>query len=203
MSLEVSVLRDEVAVLTEEVESLKGELTRVRRNFAKLQRLVESRLQVSAGELDTVSEDNYSVVSDEVNQPRASAAYPSSSPSPVRVNTTNNEHTPSGGLNWKQREDIADEVGQFIGRSIRGEHRGCSGRNKLPISSKYWIIARDYSGQIYDPVKVVRSWSSCRVLCKPNNVECGDSVFVGFPSERECRRAVWAAGLTFPQTIEP
>ncbi len=97
MSVEVSLLRDEVAVLTEEVESLKGELTRVRRNFAKLQRLVESRLQVSACELDTVSEDSYSVVSAESSRPRASTAYACSSPSPSRSLVVEHDHTPAAG----------------------------------------------------------------------------------------------------------
>eukprot|EP00435_Cladocopium_sp_Y103_P061520 s652_g23.t1 len=41
------------------------------------------------------------------------------------------------------------------------------------------------------PCKVVRSWSACKLLCKPSNNECGDSVFVGLPSEREARRAPW------------
>ena len=39
-------------------------------------------------------------------------------------------------------------------------------------------------------MKVVKSWTSCKVLCKPNNHECGDSVFVGLSSEREARRVV-------------
>ena len=201
MSGEVAALRDEVAVLTEEVEALKGELSRVRRNFAKLQRLVESRFLVGGAELETVSEDSYSVVSEEGSHSRGSVTYPSSSPCKSLV--AGHDHTPSGGLSWRQREDIADEVGLFIGRSVRGEHRGTSGRSKLPLSSKYWVIVRDISGLIYDPVKVVRSWSSCRLLCKPNNIDCGDSIFVGFPSERECRRAVSTAGLSWPQAIEP
>ena len=63
-------------------------------------------------------------------------------------------------------------------------------------------MVRDYAGQIYTPVKVVKSWTSCKVLCKPTNHECGDSVFVGLPSEREARRVVQAAQLTWPAVIE-
>ena len=107
------------------------------------------------------------------------------------------------GLLGGKREEVADEVGLFLARAISGSHRGTSGRSKLPIASTLWIIVRDFHGQIYDPVKVVRSWASCRLLCKPDNRSCGDSVFVGLPSEQECRRAVAVAGLSWPQAIEP
>ena len=106
------------------------------------------------------------------------------------------------GLSWLQREAICDEIGQFLHRCISGGFRGTSNRSKIPLPSRLWIIVRDYAGQIYSPVKVVRSWTSCKLLCKPNNHECGDSVFVGLPSEREARRTVQAAGLLFPSVIE-
>lgn len=61
---------------------------------------------------------------------------------------------------------------------------------------------RDYEGQIYSPVKVVRSWSSAKVLVK-RGATCGDAIFVGLPSEREGRRAIAIAGLQWPEVIEP
>ena len=105
-------------------------------------------------------------------------------------------------LTWLQREAICDEIGLFLHRCITGNYRGTSNRSKIPLPSRLWIIVRDYAGQIYSPVKVVKTWASAKVLCKPNNHECGDSVFVGIPSEREARRVVQAAGLQFPSVIE-
>lgn len=105
-------------------------------------------------------------------------------------------------LSWLEREAICDQIGRFLARSISGAHRGSSGRDKIPLASRLWVVVRDYSGQIYTPVKVVKSWASCKVLCKPSNHECGDSVFVGLPSEREARRVVQAAQLTWPSVIE-
>ena len=74
-----------------------------------------------------------------------SAAYPSSAP---------------GNLTWLEREAICDQIGCFLARSISGDQRGTSGRDKIPLASKLWIVVRDYSGQIYTPVKVVRSWTT-------------------------------------------
>ena len=198
-------LRDEVAALSEEVTSLREELVRVRRNFAKLQRLVESRVPVVDRDLDSISESGYSFVSEEVQPQTAGGhSYPASSPSPSRsVASRESSQELVAGITWKQREAVADEVGLFLARAISGQHRGTSGRSKVPIASTLWIIVRDYAGQIYDPVKVVRSWGSCRRLCKPDNRSCGDSVFVGLPTEGECRRAVAIAGLSWPQAIEP
>lgn len=206
MSGEVAALRDEVAALNEEVASLREELIRVRRNFSRLQRLVESRVPLVERELDSVSEASYSVVSEAAEEPRPRSlrSYPTTSPSPQRSEASQgSESGLTAGITWKQREEVADEVGLFLARAISGVHRGTSGRSKVPIASSLWIIVRDFQGQIYDPVKVVRSWTSCRILCKPDNRSCGDSVFVGLPTEQECRRAVAIAGLSWPQAIEP
>jgi hypothetical protein len=105
-------------------------------------------------------------------------------------------------LSWLEREAICDQIGKFLARSISGGFRGASGRDRIPLPSRLWIIVRDFAGQIYTPVKVVRSWTSCKVLCKPCNNECGDSVFVVVPSEREARRVVAAAELEWPAVIE-
>ena len=105
-------------------------------------------------------------------------------------------------LSWLEREAICDQIGKFLARSISGGFRGASGRDRIPFPSRLWIIVRDFAGQIYTPVKVVRSWTSCKVLCKPCSNECGDSVFVGVPSEREARRVVATAELEWPAVIE-
>ena len=105
-------------------------------------------------------------------------------------------------LTWHEREAICVDIGRFVARCISGSHRSASGRDRIPLTSRLWVIVRDYWGQIYTPVKVVRSWSSCKNLCKPGNSECGDSVFVGLPSEREARKVVHAASLLWPQAIE-
>ena len=205
-------LQLEVAELREEVDSLRVELGRLRRVVAELK---VDRAN-SRPELDTISESGYSFVSEEssgyslggqsvressrLSSTSQAAAGSPGSPGLVAETAVG----PPCVLSWAQREAIADGVGLFLHRALGGDHRQSSGRDRIPLQSRLWIICRDFAGQIYTPVKVVRSWSSCRELCKPRGAvgAPGDAVFVGLPSEREARRAVAAAGLVWPQAIE-
>ena len=70
----------------------------------------------------------------------------------------------------------SDCIGRFIINCLEGRHRGNIGREEIPLASRLWIIVRDHSGLIYTPVKVVRSWASCKLLVKPRGVDLGDSI---------------------------
>ena len=202
-------LEDVVVELQDEVAHLRGQI----RQLWKAIRELES--SVHGGEdRDSESRSN----SQSLNRPvqrRSSSGYSTSdeTKSPEQFLVVSGPATSSVGptaaltstttsLTWLEREEICDQIGRFLARSISGGHRGASGRDKIPLPSRIWIVVRDYAGQIYTPVKVVKSWTSCKVLCKPTNHECGDSVFVGLPSEREARRVVQAAQLTWPAVIE-
>ena len=203
MSDRIAALELEVSELKEEVGSLCSEVHRLRRCIASLRAdrggsLSSYSAPVSSG-LREESEDTYSLVSESLVREAEVARRPTPAPSsnvghPVRQGALQ--------LSWKEREDIADEVGRFLARSISGLHRGPSGRDKNPIASRLWIVVRDFSGQIYTPVRVFRTWSSCKLLCKPGGNDPGDSVFIGFPSEREGRRAIATAGLVWPDVVE-
>ena len=218
MERRVQVLEFEVAELREETDSLRVELSRIRRPLAGLRAGEASRIagssQHSREVVDDYSEDSYSVV-DSVNLrprdlPGAAPVTPTSaapSPSPATTVPTQETDFPtpaptSGPLTWRQREDIADRVGEFLARCVAGTHRGPSGRDANPLQSRRWIVVRDFTGQIYTPVRVFSSWSSCKNLCKRGS-DPGSSIFVGFPSERECKRAISTAGLVWPAVIEP
>ena len=194
--------------LEDEVADLKAEVRKAWRVIREL------RAAFTPGEESQSESRSHS--DSRAAQPRSpSASYSVSSPSPdrrgeglqsvpeTRGSSTAYPSTAPGSLTWLEREAICDQIGRFLARSISGDHRGTSGRDKIPLASKLWVVVRDCSGQIYTPVKVVRSWTSCKVLCKPSNNECGDSVFVGLPSEREARRVVQAAQLDWPCAIEP
>ena len=219
MDNRVVALELEVAELREETDSLRVEVGRLRRSLAGLRAGASSRSAAYSPDGrdlgDNYSEGSYSLVESENLRPRdlpgAAPVTPTSaapSPSPCSVPTAGSVASasapPSGPLTWRQREDIADRVGNFLARCVAGTHRGPSGREANPLPSRRWIVVRDYTGQIYQPVRIFTSWSSCKLLCKPNGVtDPGSSIFVGFPSERECRRAVETAGLQWPAVIEP
>ena len=104
-------------------------------------------------------------------------------------------------LNWTQRDQIAEGVGKFLARALRGDHRGPSGRDANPLASRLWIVCRSISGVEYNPVRVFRTWTLAKELVK-RGPSAGDSVFVGLPSQREAKLAVQCAGLSWPETIE-
>ena len=215
-------LQTEVGYLREEVEDLRREVGRLRREL-------RSALQ-PRGTLSGISEGGSDSRDSRASDSRAEDSVPRSptpsgysytsaggSPEPERHSGERQQVPVFGGLqsvqtvpaangpvslSWIEREEICTGIGQFIARSLEGRHRGTSGREKIPNASKLWVIVRDYAGQIYTPVKVVRTWTSCRDLVKPGGQDPGDSIFVGLPSEREARRVVHAAGLTWPQAIE-
>ena len=203
MNSDLRSLRAEVRDLRDELELLRSEVSRLRRSLADI-RLGGSSFDPLV-EYSAESEDSYSVVSEYPASsagPSAGGGYTTSGSLVNRATTPSVAAGPPCVLSWKAREDIADEIGSFIARSVAGEHRGPSGREKVPLASRLWVIVRDYAGQIYSPVKVVRSWSSAKILVKKGQ-DCGNSIFVGFASEREGRRAIAVAGLNWPPCIEP
>eukprot|EP00435_Cladocopium_sp_Y103_P052193 s1798_g16.t1 len=193
--------KGEVQDLREEVEDLRAEVRRLRRGLTELRALVVDQQQTaSASGRDTVPAASYSSspsfsASPERIPPEAQVTAAGAQSVPVTAAPSSSLPGAPSALTWLQREEICDQIGKFLARSIAGEHRGSSGREKINLPSRLWIVVRDFSGQIYSPVKVVRTWTSCKVLCKPNNHECGDSVFVGVPSEREAKRVdAWPDG---------
>ncbi len=204
MNSELRSLRAEVSDLRDEVETLRSELSKVRRTVADI-RLGGFGGRDPIRETSEGSEDSYSVVSEYPASSCAAGVATGVATSGSVVNRApspqSSAATPPCVLTWREREEIADQIGNFIARSVAGLHRGQSGRDKVPLPSRLWVVIRDYAGQIYSPVKVVRSWSSAKLLVK-KGADCGDSIFIGFASEREGRRSIAVAGLSWPQVIE-
>ena len=103
---------------------------------------------------------------------------------------------------WDYRYGVAREIGWFIKRALEGDHRRLSGREKLKgLQNRCYIIVRDFKGQVYDPVLLVRAYSKVRNLCQENG-SWGDSVFVGFASTQEASVAASTAGFSWPSEIQ-
>ena len=101
-------------------------------------------------------------------------------------------------LSWEEREDICQQIGEWVVNSLQGLPRGPSGRDQIPLSSRVWIVFQDFEGLVYRPARVFRQFAGCRALVK-RGADCGDSCFVGLPSEREARWVVRAAGFRWPE----
>ena len=97
----------------------------------------------------------------------------------------------------EDRTRVAIEVGEFLSRCLQGTNRGSSGRSKIPLPSRIYVVVRDREGRVFDPVQVHHTFSSVRPLVKLGE-SAGDSIFVGLPSLWEARLAVQTAGLRWP-----
>ena len=98
------------------------------------------------------------------------------------------------------RISVAEEAGRFIQRSLAGDHRGKSGREKVRVASRFYLLFRDFQGTTFDPIQVHRSWGSIKPLVKPHG-HCGNSVFIGWPTLQEARICCASAGLNWPTNV--
>eukprot|EP00438_Fugacium_kawagutii_P003587 Skav221595 [mRNA] locus=scaffold1698:356642:357124:+ [translate_table: standard] len=107
----------------------------------------------------------------------------------------------TGPLTWEDRLAIASQIGKYLERADRGNHRGESGRSLVPLASRYWIVIRDFNGERFNPVRVFNRWAGAKSLVKRGD-QVGESVFVGLPSEREVRAVLLSGGFRGEGRIE-
>ncbi len=198
---EVAQLRLEIEILKEELASLRSEVDRLRRSLVGLRAGSSSSAPPTPPRSESYphSDGSYSQVEEASHIGSESESRVEGSPSPAPRSPTplqSSSATSGSGLplNWRQREEICDQIGLWIGRCLRGENRGTSGRDRNPLASRIWLVVRDIEGIHYNPPLLFRSFTAARPYVKRGS-ECGDAVFVGLPSEREAVRVVGIAGL--------
>lgn len=166
----------ELRALREEVDVLRAELSEARVAIASLQERLsslESRTPGAGG--DTPSEDSGFILASAVEEP---AGY--------RVGT--------------ERESAAREIGQWVRRALAGQRHGLSGRQRITLSSRLYLVFKDFDLQEYNPPLVFWKWSDCRELVTRGG-QPGDSIFVGLPSKTEARLVCSAASLRVPESL--
>ena len=111
--------------------------------------------------------------------------------------------TPAGG-NIEVRADdtsgrleLARGCGRFLVRALAGDYRGGSGRDRLRLASRVYVILATFSGERCTPPKVLFNFGEVKKLCK-SGPHCGRSVFLGFATQWEAREALQTAGYTWP-----
>ena len=97
------------------------------------------------------------------------------------------------------RREAAVSVGQFFRRCLQGQPRGLSGREKVDLASRVYVLVRDFEDKIYDPVRVFNRWGDIKPLVSRAGNQLGDSVFAGFTTVQEAQIAVASAQLTWPR----
>jgi hypothetical protein len=96
-----------------------------------------------------------------------------------------------------ERLGAARLIGAWIRRCLRGEPRGLSGREKISLASRFYIVVRDFDLVNYNPPRVFSSWGEAKTLTHRLG-QPGDSIFVGVPSRAEVRAVCAAADLETP-----
>lgn len=98
------------------------------------------------------------------------------------------------------REQAAIETGEFFLRCLEGKPRGDSGRSKVRLQNRIYVVVKTYQGQVHTrPVIVLEKYSQVkRLVCHPDCDSFGDSIFCGFPSKWEAQLAVATAGFSWP-----
>ena len=203
-------LEDLVSGLCDEVVSLRGKLGRLTREVRGEEETESEAVRPRPTSARPASSGvgSYSVIDEEEDR---SVAYspspsflaspsptPSARPGPTTPSLSATSHGARLPQTWAEREEICDGIAAFLVRALRGENRGPSGRERLVLSSRIWIVARSIDGEEFRPLRVFRCFAACKALVKRGQ-SCGDSVFVGLPSEREARRVAAISGLGWPE----
>ena len=186
---------DRVARLEQEVEELHTQLARVRRELDRIVALVASQSNFSA--VTNISVAGYRGGSSEAPPTPERVTAPSS---PALAASASSDHSSRVPQSWSVRERICDEIALWIIRCLAGEHRGSSGRDRISLPSRVWVVVRDFEGTVFSPVRIYTQFASCKPLVKRGS-DLGESIFVGLPSQREAFRVIAAAGLVRPSEL--
>ena len=187
MESRVAELESEVRFLRQEIVRLSGEVVLLRRSSAEL-----SERQSSAA----------SVLDSPLRAPGSSSSYTlltEPAANSIQTGLVQTGVAQTVPQTWAERERICEGIGAWLARGLVGDHRGASGRDQLRLSSRVWIVARDYSGVESNPVLVFNAFHKCKGFVKRGE-DCGQSLFVGLPSQREAKIVVARAGLDWPDS---
>ena len=79
------------------------------------------------------------------------------------------------------RRELAEEIGRFLRRCVQGFFRGSSGRDRLALQSRLYVVIADYQGNNFDPPLYFSAFAPVRSHCKEGSC-CGRAIFIGFDS---------------------
>ena len=123
-------------------------------------------------------------------------------PTPAPSGASSGASVPTGASSLgADRISAAQKVGDWLRRCLNGEHRSLSGRELIQQPSRFYLVAKEYSGEVHNPPLVFTNWrdTKARVYHQGNP---GDSVFIGLPTKEESRVALLRAGLQVPSALQ-
>ena len=152
---------------------MSDEIRQLRRELAELQ----EEVSVLRARIAVLESDQFEVVLSAASAASSSSGY-----------------TDSDGL---VRTEAAEETGRYFLRCLEGSRRGLSGRERVKLGNRVYVLIRDINGVGDDPVRVIYTYSELKPLVSRGST-FGDSIFAGFASKWEARIAVATAGFRWP-----
>lgn len=168
----------------------------------KVERLTD---RVLALERERRGAGSYSFVNSEsrARSPESVAAEAPVVTQSIIVPQVSERSVASGEQSWSERESIAAEVGRFLRRSLEGQFRGRSGRERIRSNSAFYIVVRDANRVVTThPVRIFTRYTAVKALCHREGVLFGDCIFVGLPTLREVDCCLSAAGFSRSTNFE-
>ena len=98
------------------------------------------------------------------------------------------------------RRKLAEGIGRFLLRCVKGEHRGTSGRDRLKLQNRLYVILADFEGNLLSEPQVEFSFAPVKALCKRGGGP-GRAIFVGFATKWEAKVALQTAGFAVPSCL--
>lgn len=99
-----------------------------------------------------------------------------------------------------ERVGIAESIGKWIKLRLVGPPCGLSGRERVPLPSRIYLVFRSVDLVLHDPPLTFSTWRDCKEVVLSGG-QPGDSVFIGLPSRAEARLVCLAAGKAEPAAL--
>lgn len=181
-SLSISSLAAQLRSLTLRVASLEERAAQTDRRVATVE---EGVREEGNGGFDLITEASSSERTSPVarNQTAASAA-----------------DTEVLGSDSRGRRILAEEIGRFLRRAVEGEHRGSSGRDRLKLQNRIYVVVAGFDGIPLAEPRVESSFAVVRGICK-RGPDCGSSIFVGFATKWEAKIALETGRFFVPSSL--
>ena len=131
---------------TNEVSDLRRELRQLKLLVASLVARVEflESIQREGSEFEVV-------VGPTAPEPSSASACAAQSPQPSAT------VGPAGEADVLRRE-VAEEIGRFLRRCLDGQARGSSGRHRVRLANRYYIVCRDHTLKVYNPPLILSAF---------------------------------------------
>ena len=100
----------------------------------------------------------------------------------------------------RRRRQLAVEIGQFLRRALNGEHRGSSGRDRLKLANRCYLILADFRGRLLPKPICSDSFQDVPNLCNIG-ADVGERNFCGFATKWEAKVACLEAGVALPESL--